>query len=390
MSEFEKIKTIEDVADNFRCYGCGSCAAVCPVEAISYIIDTERGIYLPSITNEKCILCEKCYTVCPVEKDDIFEKGKVLYPDAEYSRLSGYWIKNIYGWSCNDEIRVNCSSGGLVTELLIYLLENKYIDGAILTKMKDIPSWHAEGFIARTKTDIIKARGSKYCPNTLNSIFKHVKNMKNKERYAFVGLPCHVQGFRNLQSMELELQSSIKYVFGIFCGHCPSFNATLELLNKYKIRKEDHIYLKYRGNGWPGRVFINRHSINYMDAYKKYLGKKAFVPNACKYCNDIFAELADASFGDAWLPEFRSDKKGVSVALIRKKEIVDIFNEMKNNKRVYFKSLTYKKMILSQISRVLQKKKGCLNILHIIKTTGLITFLRKYFFYIKRWHLTWS
>ncbi len=42
------------------CVACGTCAPVCPVEAIS-----EGDIY--SIDPEKCIECGSCAEVCPTE-----------------------------------------------------------------------------------------------------------------------------------------------------------------------------------------------------------------------------------------------------------------------------------------------------------------------------------
>lgn len=43
------------------CLGCGSCAAECPVEAIS----EQDGKYV--IDAEKCLECGACAEVCPVE-----------------------------------------------------------------------------------------------------------------------------------------------------------------------------------------------------------------------------------------------------------------------------------------------------------------------------------
>ena len=43
------------------CDICGTCVAVCPVDAISV---TEFNV---KIDNEKCINCMKCVIVCPVK-----------------------------------------------------------------------------------------------------------------------------------------------------------------------------------------------------------------------------------------------------------------------------------------------------------------------------------
>jgi len=46
--------------DRNKCIGCGTCAAVCPQDAISF----EGG--KAKIDPEKCVKCGTCADVCPV------------------------------------------------------------------------------------------------------------------------------------------------------------------------------------------------------------------------------------------------------------------------------------------------------------------------------------
>ena len=47
-----------------------------------------------------------------------------------------------------------------------------------------------------------------------------------------------------------------------------------------------------------------------------------FTPNSCNFCEDIFAELADVCFMDAWLPAYKSDFRGTNIVLVRSSEIL--------------------------------------------------------------------
>jgi len=105
-------------------------------------------------------------------------------------------------------------------------LENKIIDGAIVTKMKKDNPLEPETFIARTKKDIIESSKSKYCPVPLNIVLREIINSKEDEKFAIVGLPCHINGIINAEKINKKLKDKIIIKFGIFCNHTPNFLAT--------------------------------------------------------------------------------------------------------------------------------------------------------------------
>ncbi len=62
-----------------ECCGCEACAQICPVSAISMVIDGEGYLY-PQINKDKCIGCKKCLSVCPLKNNGyIYEGDKVQY-----------------------------------------------------------------------------------------------------------------------------------------------------------------------------------------------------------------------------------------------------------------------------------------------------------------------
>lgn len=54
--------------DKEDCCGCAACVAVCPVRALTMIIDKE-GFFYPTICMDKCIKCHQCVRVCPLKND---------------------------------------------------------------------------------------------------------------------------------------------------------------------------------------------------------------------------------------------------------------------------------------------------------------------------------
>ena len=70
------------------------------------------------------------------------------------------------------EIRRSANSGGLVSTILIYLLKNKYIDGAIVTRYSEEDPMLPQAYIATTPDEILKSKGSKYAPVQLSDTLR--------------------------------------------------------------------------------------------------------------------------------------------------------------------------------------------------------------------------
>ena len=204
-------------------------------------------------------------------------------------------------------------------------------------------------FIARTREEIISASKSKYCPVPANIVLREILTEDGK--FAVVGLPCHIHGIRKAEALNKKLKDRIVLHIGIFCGHAPTFLWTEFHLRRKGIRKEEVAKLDYRGGGWPGRMSISLRN-----------GGKRFVPygdtwgyfsNFCYYrrctlCCDQAAELADISFGDAWLPEFARDKVGKSIVICRDKRGEEILQDAASQGKLELDRVGGEKAIQSQ------------------------------------------
>ena len=149
----KKLPNVEFVTTHDLCTGCGLCQGACPSMAISVV--PQNGVFRPAIDKGKCKNskgCHRCYDVCPgvgvnlnTISSDIFSDEKI-----QYDKMVGRYLKCFTGFSNNNDIRMHSASGGMVTQFLLWLLENKKIDGAIVTKFDNSNPLMASTFIATT------------------------------------------------------------------------------------------------------------------------------------------------------------------------------------------------------------------------------------------------
>lgn len=319
MAGLPESKTIEPVVESELCVGCGTCCGICPTDALRISVEKTRGIYLPELDKESCNQCGICFEACPGHAVDFNELNSAIFGRQPEDKLLGNYLHFYTGYTPDTELRRDCSSGGLVTALLIFALEEGIIDGALVTGMSTENPLVPEVFIARTAEDVIAASKSKYCPVPAGVGLKEI--LKEEGRFAFVGLPCHIHGVRKAELASRQLKDRIVLHLGILCSLSRTFQATEYVLRRYKIKREDIARLDYRGKGWMGYMTIvlkngDRRLFPFITYYKLLL-RNYFTPMRCTLCSDHSAELADISLGDIFIPEFRGDKFGISQVISR-------------------------------------------------------------------------
>lgn len=353
--------TIAQIVKDELCTGCGTCIALCPEEAIKLTINEKKGIYVPELNEEKCNNCGICFKICPGHEVDFKALNLEIFGKEPEDILIGNYLNCYIGHATDYDIRYNSSSGGLITQLLIFALEEGIIDGALVTRMKRDNPLEPEPFIARTKEEIIEASKSKYCPVPANIALREILDSKEGEKFAVVGLPCHIHGIRKAEQINKKLEERIVLHLGIFCNHAPNFWGTKLLLQKLKVREDEIIKFDYRGEGYPGSMKISQKSgelLLLLPDYWGFVGAYFFFPVRCLMCSDGICELADISFGDAWLPELSDDKIGKSI-IVSKSEIGDkILQMMKSKNEMELNEVDVKKVIQSQAGMLYFKKKS--------------------------------
>lgn len=349
---------INGIVKGKLCNSCGTCISACPFGAIYF--EVGKNNFEIKVDKNKCKNCGLCLKVCPGQEVNFEDLNKEIFGKGEklsYSPYLGYY-KNCYlGHSLNQKIRFHCSSGGMVTSFLIYLLRQKIIDGALVTGMEKKNPLISKPFLAFSEKEIFEARGSKYTPVVLNQCLKEIIKSK-KEKFAVVGLPCHIEGIRKFQKINPVLKRKIKICLGLICGQEVNFFGTKLILKLMKIKPEEVKKISYRGNGWPGEVSVMSRNgeikkISFPDIFKIFsLG--FFTPERCFLCSDFTNELADISFGDAWIPRLIGKGEGFNFIISRTKEGEELLKKIK--KEVFLEKIEKEKILKAYSLRFLAKK----------------------------------
>jgi coenzyme F420 hydrogenase subunit beta len=353
-------ETIEKVVLDELCTGCGTCIGICPLSAIEMTKDERKGIYLPKV-DDSCNECGLCLEVCPGHAVDFKELNADVFGRQIEDRLIGNYINSYVGHSRNEDIRFNSGSGGVITALLGFALDEGIIDGALVTKMCDGNPLQPEAFIARTSEEIAAAAGSKYCPVAANTALEQI--LKANGEYAVVGLPCHIHGVRKAEMRSRKLKERVILHLGVFCSHTTNILGTEFFLEKLNVPKSDVARLAYRGQGWPGMMTIELRTgatklVPYLEYAKSIHNSNLFSPTRCLLCADGSAEFADISFGDPWLPEFRDEKVGSSLVITRSNKGEQILWQAEQKGVVHLTPIATTQAVRAQRGLIYTKKVG--------------------------------
>jgi coenzyme F420 hydrogenase subunit beta len=297
----------------------------------------DDGVFVPVIITEKCTGCQICVSCCPVDYLQLIDSSSQVSGMQTDDVYIGNFLNCYVGRSNDKDILHNSSSGGIVTQILVYALERGLIDGVLITRMKKEKPLEPEVFIARTTGEVMSASKSKYCPVSLNEALKTIMSA-DKGNFAVVGLPCHISGIRKAESIFSGLKDRISLHIGLFCSHSVTFFGTDFLLRKFGVRKQDVAKIDYRGGCWPGSLRLllkNRTEIivkynRSWNAYWNAFSPFFFTPLCCFLCGDQTNELSDISVGDAWLPSIEENNLGESLIISRNDSAEKLLFDMKS------------------------------------------------------------
>ncbi len=313
-----------DTVEKGTCTGCGVCTAACRYGAIK-MEKTPDGSYAPSVKISLCVDCGNCTAICPAL--NICPSG-IKKERSHRNNAIGSFEEIFTGYSLNKERRYTSTSGGVLPEIAEHLLRKGAIDAVIGLGRREGLFEYVPGIFS----DVSELTRAVYIPVPLDTVLKDIDRSK---RYLLIGLPCHVHGLKCLLEKDPELKKCIKYVFGLFCSHTISETGVRTVLENRGIDPASVDKLSFRGNGWPGGISISLKDgrtalIANQDSVWSFLYGGYFCSFIhCLCCVDHTNELADISFGDAWLKEVMAgDDQGSSMVIVRDPELLSVLNEM--------------------------------------------------------------
>jgi coenzyme F420 hydrogenase subunit beta len=288
---------IQDVQKPGLCHRCGGCVTFC--SSVNYgalELDADGKPRYGEI--EKCIECGLCHAICP----EIDELEKETRERVGWTAPIGRVIETTVARAADPAVRRAATDGGVVTALLLHLLERGRIDGAIVTK-QDGP-FRRRPFLATTTEEIKQAAGfffdtshgmkdfgDRYMTHSQIEEFDPMLK-KGLKRVAFVGTPCQVKSVRRMQTLGLVPADAVHICLGLFCSGNFTFGEEqrqrLAELGEFawddvrKINIKDDLQLHLRSGP------IRSIALDDLDFMRRH---------ACRYCPDYTAEFADIAFG---------------------------------------------------------------------------------------------
>ena len=380
MTKSNNVNNITYTLKNHLCTGCGICEDVCPKQAIAIV--RTKGEHRPTLDPTLCLgdKCGRCLKVCPGAGIELVGIAKERFTEAQVQedKYIGRYVGLHTGYSLDEGIRYHSASGGMVSQFLIYLLDKKIIDGAVVTGYGD-DHITPMSYIARTAEEVINARSSKYCPVALNKVGNEIARAEGK--YVVVGLPCHIQGFRKRAAIDRKFRERVIGYFSIYCSSGRTFNAQDYIFRHYGVEKNNIKYFAYRDEGCLGKLTIQHNyggerfeslqkiSIPFTSYYGPLL-RSFFKPHRCLRCIDHYGELADVCFGDIHIEPYSQDEVGISSWITRTAYWEEQFQQAAKEGYIHMDNVPAKVLNDSQAVMLYPKKRRAQAVVNIDRLLG--------------------
>ncbi|WP_168940997.1 Coenzyme F420 hydrogenase/dehydrogenase, beta subunit C-terminal domain [Parazoarcus communis] len=358
------------VIEHGYCVGCGVCAAL-PNSGHEIALTpygTLSAKIVGPVSDQGAVA-----RVCPFSDEAVDENvlGAALFPAGRKHDHLGS-IHSVYaGHVIADGFRQRGSSGGMGSWLLEQLLVAGHVDGVVHvaeTSGAGDDSLFAYR-IVRSVDDLRSGAKSRYYPVTLTEVVAQIRAQPG--RYAFSGVPCFIKAIRLLAREDKQFGASVGYCIGLVCGHLKSRGFAEFLAWQMGVAPHELVGFDFRVK-MPGRAAnrygakavrangsgLSEHVRAMQELYGHDWGMGLFKLKSCDYCDDVVAETADVTVGDAWLPRYVADSEGTNLIIVRNPLFDDILSNAAQAGTVHLETLTEADAVQSQSSGFSHRREG--------------------------------
>lgn len=368
----DRLVSPREIVASGLCIGCGACAGTAAPEAEARMRWDGYGQLKPDGARAWLGARTPAFSAtCPfspaARNEDAIAVGR--FPDApERHPLLGHVESAYVGHVAEDGFRAEGSSGGMVSWVAAELMRRGLVDAVahVAPRSPDAGDGYFGYRIARSVEEVQAGAKSRYHPIHLADVIREIRAVPG--RYAIVGVPCFMKAVNLLREQDPVLRDRIAFTLGLFCGHMKSarlvesfawqLGAPLPAVEKVEYRLKDP---NRPANWYTAHLTLKDGRALWKDWWHLAdgdWGAGFFMNSACNFCDDVVAETADISFGDAWVEPYSSDGKGTNVVVVRSKEVDSLVQTAISEGRLWLKEESGEFIEQTQAAGFRQRREG--------------------------------
>lgn len=360
-----------DIAKAGLCIGCGICVGQAGPGQVAMAWDRYGQLKPsgdPSWLRAPTHAVSRTCPFSPLARDETALAGE-LFPRARHEdALIGRFMAAYVGHAAEGDLRARGSSGGMATWTARELLRAGLVD-AVVHVAEAAPADGDQLFryrISRNEEDIRLASKSRYYPVELSRVIREMRAVPG--RYAVIGIPCFIKAVNLLRREDPVIRERVAFTLGLFCGHMKSARMVESFAWQMGASADSVARIDYRAkdasrpaNWYRAELTLKSTEIRAEDWWHLAdgdWGAGFFQNSACDFCDDVVAETADISFGDAWVEPYASDGRGTNVVIVRAPEIDDLLRAARVQGRVVLDAVDAAFVSETQAAGLRQRREG--------------------------------
>ncbi len=350
------------------CIGCGSCASGEPAGAMGW---NRFGQLEPAGSSEWLERkSARLAAICPFSPHarDEDQIAAALFPDAPVVDPRIGRFAAAYVGHAGEGFREAGSSGGMVSWVAAELLARGLVDGVAHVAPTDRRATGRlfDYRISRNVTELRAGAKSRYYPIELSRVLDEIRRVPG--RYAVVGVPCFVKAVQLARAAEPVLAERIAFTLGLVCGHMKSaalvdsfalqMGAEPAMVRAVDFRLKD---AERPANWYRTQLVLEEGATAEQDWWHLLegdWGSGFFQHSACDFCDDVVAETADISFGDAWVEPYSSDGRGTNVVVVRSAVLHELVEAARGARRLALEAVGAELVVETQAAGFRQRREG--------------------------------